>query len=262
MQSRRLAKRLLMNKFQAITNVAQMEDFKQTDQALMTRIIWQLLLNLSGQANDPRKLQSELFDQGFDCENFIPERALHKGSIDFVRLELHVYFGDFEEAAKIALETGGVTKGVPGHFFGMIEAFHRGLSLYAMARKTKQRKYVKAANTITKTIDKWAQQKNPNVVHYLMLLQAEKSALEPKYHAEADSQYRKAIALASRTGQMHQSALFNERYSDFLGHRTNDKGHEYEAFQDLAQHHRTEAIRLYRDWGAYAKVDMLMSGKD
>ncbi|CAJ1943341.1 unnamed protein product [Cylindrotheca closterium] len=234
-------------------NVSQMEDFKQPEQALLTRIFWQLMLNLAGQSNNPKKLKGTIFD----AETFVPERPAQRGFIELAKLELFVFLGDYEQAAELALDAGGVAKGAPGHFLGMIEIFHRGVALYAMARKTKKRKFIKAADNIKSTVDKWAEQKNPNTQHYIMLLNAEQASLQKTKHTQADDQYRKAIALAARTGHIHQAALFNERYADFLFHRKTKTEHEYEAFQDLAEHHANEAIRLYRNWGAFAKVHML-----
>jgi cytidine deaminase len=120
--------------------------------------------------------------------------------------------------------------------------------LYAMARRTKKRKYKVQANKITKTIEKWVKSGNPNVKHYHLLLSAEQAALSKNY-TRAEENYKKAIVLAARTGHMHHAALCNERYADFLLQELSD--------EEEAKYRMEEAIRFYEAWGAVGKVEML-----
>ena len=87
-------------------NVSQMEDFKQAEQALLTRMIWQLMLNLSGQSIDPTKLTSEVVY----CETFVPERSAQQGFVELIKLELYVFFSDYELAAELALVDRGALR--------------------------------------------------------------------------------------------------------------------------------------------------------
>jgi hypothetical protein len=129
-----------------------------------------------------------------------------------------------------------------------LETFHRGVALYAMARRTKKRKYKTAAKGILKIIATWVKSGNPNVRHYHALLMAEQAALDMK-HKEAESLYKDAVVLSARTGHMHHAGLINERYSDFLLQVLGD--------EEEATFRRGEAIRFYEDWGAHAMVDRL-----
>ena len=164
----------------------------------------------------------------------------------FAKGEL-LLFMDPEAAAKRALKVGNnFAKHNMGTCLIMIETFHRGVSLYTMARRTNQRKYKTSANKIRKLIDSWWNAGNPNVKHYIKLLNAEHAALNKSYN-EAERLYVEAIALAARTGHLHHAGLFNERYADLLlYHRKDKKEGEFRL---------TESIRYYKEWGAIRKVE-------
>lgn len=160
-----------------------------------------------------------------------------------------VYFGDFEEAARLSLTKGGlIRKQFKYDSVGVFESFLMGVALFAMARKTRRRRYRKPATKILKFITKVMKQGNPNVQHYLTLLNAEQAALN-KDKKQAEKLYQESIVYAAKTGQLSHAALSNERYSDYLLHECHD-------LQE-ATYRLDEAIRYYQDWGAQAKVVLL-----
>ena len=108
--------------------------------------------------------------------------------------------------------------------------------------------YKHHAKRIRKAIHKWKSAGNPNAVYYCIFLDAEHAALQGK-RAEAETQYKKAIQFAGRSGYLHHAALFNELYSDYLLREHNDT--------DEARYRLEEAIKYYQDWGALGKVEML-----
>jgi predicted ATPase len=225
--------------------LSQMEEVSQPEQGLVLKMFWQMILNLTTPASkDAGKLEGDIFSS----QKFTGKSAVHKVTIHLVQGELLI-FTDFEAAANRAIQGGDkFSKLAPGIFLGMIETFHRAVALYAMARKTKKRKYKVQANKITKTIEKWVKCGNPNVRHYHLLLSAERAALSKKYDA-AEVNYKEAIVLAARTGHMHHAALCNERYADFLLQELSD--------EEEAKYRMEEAIRFYEEWGAVGKVEML-----
>jgi predicted ATPase len=226
-------------------DLSQIEELKQQDQSVLFRMHWQLMLNLTGQSRETTKLKGDIFN----CEDFVPETSFQDVLLDLMQMELYIFFGDFERGAELALRIGdNYEKAAPGYFLQMLETFHRGIALYAMARRTGKAKYRKPANRIRKTIKKWMVSGNPNVRHYHYLLRAELAALD-KDNEAADAFYRDAIKLAARTGHLHHAALFNERYADFLRHNVLD---DYEADYRIE-----EAIRFYKAWGAQGKVRIL-----
>jgi hypothetical protein len=130
----------------------------------------------------------------------------------------------------------------------MWETFTRGISLYALARRTKKRKFKKHALRVKKAVEAWADKGNPNVIHHLRLLNAEHASLNGK-KTKACQLYREAITLATRGGFLHDAALANERYADFV----------VDDDVDEAAYRLEESVRFYSQWGATQKVEMLRS---
>jgi len=82
--------------------------------------------------------------------------------------------------------------------------------------RSKKRKHRKYPNRAIQTLQKWMKDGCPsNVKHFYTMLSAEQAALDKKYKL-AETLYKKAIVMAARPGLLSNSALFSERYSDFL----------------------------------------------
>lgn len=227
-------------------SIAQMEELQQEDQALYMRMQGQMVLNLMGKSDETVLLKGQLFDS----EGWVPATPNHSAVLEYQQLSLFVYFKDFEKGADLALSYGNqFAQNFPAHFLCQSETFLRGMCLFAMARLTNKRKYKYPARHILKTISKWLENGNPNVQHYYCLLSAENAALNRKYKV-AEAFYKESIVLAGRTGNLSHAALSNERYSDFLCNVVPDR--------DEAQYRLDEALKYYRDWGAKAKVEMLL----
>jgi len=231
------------------TCAAQTEELKQHDQDTFLRMFWQVILNLTGVSNSTKTLHGE----AYNSVKFVRKTPLHDSLYNLAKLELLLFFGDYEGAAQLSIECDeSFSKSFPGFFLCMIETFHRGIALYAMARKTKQGKYKRRARQILRTIGMWRDKGNPNVDHYWIFLKAEDEALRRNYEI-AKKYYVESIRLAARNGHLHHAALINERYGDFVKEELNDD-EEY-------KYRMHEAIRFYREWGASAKVDLLMKTK-
>ena len=225
----------------------QMEDTLQKNQIVITKIFWQVMLNLTGKSKETTRLKGEIFDS----ESFTTTETMHTSLLNLAKLELFIYFGDYEKASKLALDCGGsFEKAFPGFFMTMMETFHRGIAFYAMARRTRKKKYKNHANSIRKIVRKWVLKGNPNVRHYHLLLEAEHTALGERFTA-AEVLYKEAIVLAARTGHLHDAALFNEVYAHFLLRELSAK--------DEGAYRINEAIRFYSAWGAEAKVVQMLN---
>jgi hypothetical protein len=122
------------------------------------------------------------------------------------------------------------------------------ISLFAMARKTRERKYTNLAKKSLASIKDWAEKGNPNVVHCKSLLEAELAALNGRQHA-AKKHYEVAAMLAGRGGFVRDAALANERYGEFLIEDESDREEAAFRFQ--------EASKLYLEWEARAKAGLL-----
>lgn len=221
-----------------------MEEYNQNDQAMSSRLWCQVMGNLAGQSDDPLLLRGKWFD----TVGWFPPTPLIEGNLKFQRLVLLVFFGHYGTAADLALEIGhnSYEKLLPGFSLCQFEAFMRGVALFAMARKTKKRKYRRAAEQTLRTIDDWVKKGNPNVQQYSCLLKAERATSKQR-HVEAESLYKEAIVISARTGQLHVAGLANQRYADYL---LIDRHDEEEARYRIEQ-----AIRFYSEWGADAVVE-------
>eukprot|EP00526_Cylindrotheca_closterium_P001715 CAMPEP_0113611520 /NCGR_PEP_ID=MMETSP0017_2-20120614/5600_1 /TAXON_ID=2856 /ORGANISM="Cylindrotheca closterium" /LENGTH=1077 /DNA_ID=CAMNT_0000520473 /DNA_START=45 /DNA_END=3278 /DNA_ORIENTATION=- /assembly_acc=CAM_ASM_000147 len=228
--------------------VSQAEEVKQSDTAIIGRMLWQSYLNYMGRSMETVRLKGT----AFDCDTFASDVPLVGAWRQAIDSDLLLFFGEFELAAELAIQRGeGYKKVVLSWFLVMMETFQRGVALYAMARRTKKRLYKSHARKILGTIQGWIKKGNPNVHHYDWLLRAEEAALDKKNHATADEMYNKAIVYTARAGHLHHAALFNERYSDFLL----QNGPYYA--EDKAQYRLEQAIHYYQEWGAEAKVELL-----
>lgn len=158
------------------------------------------------------------------------------------------FFGDFEQGAKLALERGDVYEKKNGSPLAMTDTLHQGISLYAMARKTKEKRYIKAAKKVKKKVAAWVKKGNVNAVHYVLLLEAEDAALEGKSD-DATKIYPKAIVSAARSEFLQDAALATERFAEYLLHDLKDNVKAGQQFQ--------ESIKYYTGWGSDYKADLL-----
>eukprot|EP00957_Ditylum_brightwellii_P206079 15346708-Ditylum_brightwellii.AAC.1 len=132
-----------------------------------------------------------------------------------------------------------------GTMYAVMLWFHRSLCLYAMARKNKMktRKYMVQARHIHKELANCLKEKNPNILHYVSLLNAEKAALiQKKNQEDVRKLYNDAITISARGGYAHDAALAQERFADFLLNTVGD-------IQE-AKYHLEKAIQRYTKWGA------------
>eukprot|EP00980_Cylindrotheca_fusiformis_P025741 scaffold14558_cov137-Cylindrotheca_fusiformis.AAC.6 len=226
--------------------LSQMEEVSQLEQAVALKMFWQMVLNLvtTPVSKDVHKLEGDIFS----ARGFKGTGAVYLGTMYGWQGELLVFY-DLEAAAKRAIKDGDkFAKLSPGTLNNMHETFHRAVALFAMARRTRKRKYRTHANKLANRIRCWMRSGNPNVRHYHMALMAEQAALGKKYDL-AEENYKNAISLAARTGHMHDAALINERYAEFLHEELSD---EQESMYRLG-----EAIRFYEAWGAFGKAEVL-----
>uniref|UniRef100_A0A7S4V0M1 Uncharacterized protein n=1 Tax=Ditylum brightwellii TaxID=49249 RepID=A0A7S4V0M1_9STRA len=230
--------------------VRQMAELKEEAQALSLRSYWQSCLNLMGQSNNTIELRGEAMDE----KEVVFTVFSHAAFVVAKNMACN-FFGEYKAGASVAIEQGDEQsiqlKG--GTFVSMMFLFHRALSMYAIARKhrKKKRKYTAKANRIRKELTASLNKKNPNVFHYVSILNAEHAASEQKKNQEeiVCQLYNDAIAISARGGYVHDAALAQERFGDFL---LNDLGDEEEA-----RYHIEGSIKRYTNWGAMGIVARL-----
>ena len=151
---------------------------------------------------------------------------------------LYSIFGDHSKGAKLALKRGDyffrVSVGCPT---AMPDTFHRGISLFDTARRTRKATHKRAAKKTLSKMKKWAKD-NPNVVHTLKILEAEQFALNGNKE-KACLAYERSIALSARSGMLQDAALANERSGEYLLNEIKD--------EDKAVHYFGKAIGYYKD---------------
>ena len=225
-----------------------LEESGITNNILTLKVWWQMMINLTLPPSEAaKKLEGAEFRQSKETA----ESSMYIGNVNLAIGELLLYFGAHEERAKRLLgEEKGKTYSelVPGYPPHTIETFHRGITWFAMARKTGKRAYKSRAIKIRKEISKWAEKGNPNVKDYDLFLSAEEAVLNQK-DEKADSLYKQAIVYACRIGHLGHAALYNERFAEY----------RLEVGKDVedAKYHISEAIRYYEEWGALGKAELL-----
>jgi len=224
----------------------QVEEAKLKPHILFVRVFWQLAVKLQIVPSEiPTKLDGDIFIQ----DDEVALNPMHVATIHLAQGELFLFHGHYEALANQDIEKGDLYSDTTKlNFMIPMEAFHRGIALYAMAKRTKARKYRTRANRLQKRISKWAKEGNPNVKYYDLMLRAEQASLNRRYEV-ADGLYKEAIIHAARTGHLHHAALFHERYAEY---RLKDHGDV-----DDGKYHLAEAVRYYSEWGAVGKAEVL-----
>jgi len=227
---------------------AQLEEAKLAQQLFALRVYWQMILNLQlTPCESSKKLEGERYRPSSETMR----TPINAGIENFAIGEVLLFFGDHEARTnRLFGEEKGKTyfEVVRGHIIGHIDTFHRGIAWFAMARQKGKRKYRAKACKIKKLVAKWAKKGDPNVKHYHRMLDAELAALNKNYEM-ADQLYKDAIALAARTGHLHHTALFNERFAEYRL--------EVHGDHDDSRYHLQQAIKFYTEWGAVGKAEEL-----
>ncbi|KAL3941790.1 MAG: hypothetical protein SGBAC_003906 [Bacillariaceae sp.] len=217
----------------------QIEEGGRADHIVSTTNLVQMMRNLH-RPDSRQSLDSLAVPDGWKSTK------MYIGSAHFARTE-ELFFSDIEAAADLSLESGNLmSKCLPATSVNMIHKFHQALSMYVVARRTKKWKYKVAARRIRKTIHKWSKAGNPNVTHYLIMLNAEDAALS-KNITVANENYQRAIVCAGRSGELHHAGMFNERYAEFLLDVCDDA--------EEAKYRIQEAMRYYKEWRVPGKVE-------
>lgn len=215
-----------------------------------TQTFLQAVLNLRGQSEHTTRIEGDRIE---DADQFLQDRMDNPPMVVIFRaheIRLNTIFCKYEQGAELFISHGWkFPEAAPGHCMFMEAVFCGGLCCFEMARsRIARKKYKKHANKALSTIQSWVRQGNPNVRHHKALLEAEMAVLRGR-HKLAEQHYQSAISIAARAGVVHDAALANERYGQFLRTVLLDKGGA--AFQ------LDRALEFYTEWGADAKVRLM-----
>jgi hypothetical protein len=225
----------------------QMKEFKKRVAFEGIQPFWQSAHNLMGVSENTTLLQGRALP---DPEEFLNRRGdpILVAIMQAQQSRMCVIFGEHKKAADLSMTCFEWPKVAPGNPVFQAALFCGGISSFEMARKSKERRYKKHADKIHSTIKSWVRKGNPNAIHYDRLLDAEKAALDGK-SKEAEKHYQSAVTMSARGGFVHDAALAQERYGEFLLHDMSDKQEAAYRFE--------EAIKFYSEWGAKKKVELL-----
>lgn len=243
-----IGKPLSMVQEECKLSISQMVELKEEEQASCLRLYWQLCLNLMGSSNNTVKISGNAMDE----EEVVFGPGSHANFI-IVKTVASNMFGRYELGAHQVI--GSTDKQYFKISGGILQCFmfwfHRCLCLYGMARENnnKKKQYMAQANQIYKALTKSLKKKNPNILHYVSLMNAEKAALkQKKSKKDVIKLYNGAIRISARSGYVHDAALAQERFADFLL----SVGDVNEA-----RYHIEGAIKRYTVWGALGIVKHL-----
>ena len=212
------------------------------------KFLWQTVLNLMGNPDDPCKLEGKIIPD-FDKYKSSVKVPMLKNTIYFNRLFVCTLFGQYEQCHELMIEDNGeYIRAGAGFSLCVFVNFLTALSMVRLARKTKKRKHKREAKRLLNIISGWAKKDNPNVLHQHNLLLAEFRSMEGKLD-EAELLYTRAFRLASRSGFRHEAAMINELTAEFF--------RDQKKSLDDAKYKMEEACKLYEEWGCQIKADML-----
>jgi hypothetical protein len=233
-----------------------MKELQKENDADLTSMVWQTILNLTGRSAHTSVLRGDVLVDSQKIHSVHTHGPILLAIYKALQTQLYVIFGEHEKGASIALgltRDDLISKVSIASPLIMGDTFTRGVCLFAMARKTKRRKFARRAKEIRSLIKSWVNQGNPNVQHYLALLDAEMAALKGKIQS-AERHFQDAVITAARGGFVRDAALASERYGEFL---LNDKPQPCEFDKQEALYRFGEAVKYYSDWGAVSKVASL-----
>jgi predicted ATPase len=223
----------------------QMKECNQSLQLQFLSLTWQTTLNLMGRCDDPVVLSGEVMSQeemlkAADDDMNPPLRA----QVHCHRLQLAVYYRDFELAGKLLGPVSVIGAVNPGNPIVWRTALFEGVAAFELTRR-KQKKWKSTALRALAKVTKWVDEGNVNCVHILLLLQAEKAAMDKKYD-DARTLFNKAIATAARHGYRNDRALASERCADM---------HVHIGDADWASDYSQKAYKAYEEMEAFGKLD-------
>lgn len=220
----------------------QMVKYMQVQANYSACMHWQLILNLLGRSDHTSKLIGTAFNEEGDHSAMAPFLHLNRHAMCIIGRYL---FGEDEEGAEMSLEIDKNPRLAkePAWTFVMSHVT-QAVMCYGAIRKTGKRKYIRVAEKCHSIVQRQIRQGNPNLSHLEKLASAEKMAMK-KNAFKAKLCFEDAARLAARFGFMHDQALINERHGDYMM--------ETMDFSE-ATYRWKNAVQLYEEWGAKAKV--------
>ena len=222
---------------------------KQLNTLNYFNIYCQVVSNLIGEAEDPRLLVGNIYDE----QQMIPQHleANDRYALCAVyvnKLCLCYWFYDYQQAVKNAEEAFKYLDGATATWLTTLFYFYSSLAqlaLHSQSEAHQQQQILQTVEVNQKKLRNWASHAPENFSHKYYLVEAEKYKITSDY-TKAIELYDQAISEAKRNRYLNEEALAYELAAKFYL----DWGKEF-----IARTYINEANYAYSRWGASAKVD-------
>ncbi|MGB7442437.1 MAG: AAA family ATPase [Coleofasciculaceae cyanobacterium] len=216
-----------------------------------TATVWQAVLNLLGQAENPSRLIGDAYSE----KQALPRAIATNDRAELYLVYLHklilgYLFGDYHQAIENAVMAEQYLDGVTAQLVVPIFYFYDSLahlSLLTQASNPEKETWLDRINSNQAKMQHWAHHAPMNFLHKFNLVEAEKARVLGQFF-EAEEFYEKAISGARENEYLQEEALAYELAAKFYLERGREK---------IAQTYMKEAHYAYTCWGAKAKVEDL-----
>lgn len=218
-----------------------MELHQQKNFLFITRPIHQMMHNMMGlQDGDVTILRGDILDE--TMEEQIEMNHLTSLWRNAHTVILCCFFGQFRKANEVSLDCRELAKLVFGPMGAGLVYFYFGFADVADARARKKKR-ASIARRQARQLGKWSLKSPHNFLGKYLFLKAELAAMSRC--KSTVSRFVTAIAASREGGFIGQTALANERLALYLF----EQGEK-----ESAGPYFVEALSLYQEWGAWAKV--------
>ncbi len=203
-------------------------------------IYHQFCINLRSDQGDPMRLAGPIYDEATDGARHADATEMN-GHRHLVRLMLAVLFERYEDLDEIRASFRAASKPFDGMYVRAAFFFYEAVALLRAGRTG--RAWSTVAATLVR-LRRWQRHCPVNFAHKVTLLRAEVARRAGRLR-RAQSLYEEAALAAEKGGFWMEAALACEGARDVAAARD---------IPALARHCLEEARRIYRQWGAAAKL--------
>ena len=231
----------------------ELESFTQTFRLLKQDGAFNLadiLLLTVNRLVDPELVSTQLGEVNINDEDLLQRcnDAHDKTAIFFLylnKIQLNYLYGNYAEGRKNVVKAADFLEAVIGLHY--IPLYHFYESLLILADPERTGKDLSKVRSNQKKMKKWAKHAPMNYAHKLALVDAEIAVVRGS-HDKARVLFDDAILGAHKNGYVQEEAIAYERAQMF---------YQNIGIEHLSRSMRQQMIRLYKDWGATAKLKQL-----
>mmetsp|Transcript_45890 Transcript_45890/g.111166 ORF Transcript_45890/g.111166 Transcript_45890/m.111166 type:complete len:364 (+) Transcript_45890:72-1163(+) len=230
--------------------IAQIKVMNRASQLDLLAVLFQSMLNMKGESEDPLVLKGEAMDEtALDPASMT---TWNDALIVGYKGLLNAYCGNHQANAEEILEKMPyVIKEIGGDGIVMWLDIYVAVSCLHVARSRGKRspKYRKHGQNISKKVKRWIAQGCPNLLHLDYLLNAELAVLKGDFKKAVKS-YKTSIKIGEKMGRVNDAGLASERLGEYLLEKKDGAG---------ARKALLNSIEFYKLWASDYKVESVRS---